>query len=140
MVINSAHHHYQQQQQENFQSAYQQQYYHQHHLSAPNNHDLSRSKPPPTTTITSGDHNDVSSTTATVLYDVIQPQPLSQSQISTPCATIQQIKNHLKSQLSPIFRRQSIPNEQYLSPQHVIQTPSNMNDTRLNTQMSTIRY
>jgi hypothetical protein len=139
MVINSAHHHYQQQQQENFQSTYQQQYYHQHHLSAPNNHDLSRAKPT-TTTITSGDHNDVSSTTATVLYDVIQPQPLSQSQISTPCATIQQIKNHLKSQLSPIFRRQSIPNEQYLSPQHVIQTPSNMNDNRLNTQMSTIRY
>jgi len=139
MVINSAHHHYQQQQQENFQSTYQQQYYHQHHLSTPNNHDLSRSKPT-TTPITSGDHNDVSSTTATVLYDVIQPQPLSQSQISTPCATIQQIKNHLKSQLSPIFRRQSIPNEQYLSPQHVIQTPSNMNDTRLNTQMPTIRY
>lgn len=66
---------------------------------------------------------------------------------------VQQIKNELKSQLSPLYRRQqnsnsppicSSTNQQYLSSQHVIQTPSTNLETQSNIQMSptlkAIRY
>ncbi|CAF1403895.1 unnamed protein product [Adineta steineri] len=139
VFINPVHHHHPQQQQpqhrqENFQSPNQQQ--HQlYHLSS-NNHDLSRS------TIISGDHNDVSSTTTSGFHDVTQSHSQLQIQspvLSTSDLAIQQIKNDLKSQLTPILPRQSTFNPQYLSPQHVIQTPSsNMNDSRIPMPISAI--
>lgn len=141
LLVNSIHHH----QQQNFGSSYQQQYY--HHSSVTNNE-----PPTTTTTITTGDHNDVSSTTTTVVFSALQPPPtLPPPSVShTP---IQQIKTDVKTQLSPIYRRQQMPNspqtcsstnQQYLSAQHVIQTPSSDMDTQSNIQMApiskTIRY
>ena len=146
LLVNSIHHHHHQQ--PNFGSTYQQQYY--HHSSVINNE-----PPTTTTTITTGDHNDVSSTTTTVVFSALQPPlppPPPSSSSHTP---IQQIKNEVKTQLSPLYRRQptssnsppicSSTNQQYLSTQHVIQTPSSNNmDTQSNIQMSptlkTIRY
>jgi hypothetical protein len=120
---NTVHHHHPRQ--ENVGSTYQQPYY---HSSGINNHDLSSS----TTTNPIGDHNNVSSTTTTVIYNSIQPQ----SRRPSSPAAIQRIKTQLKSQL-PLM----LPHQQYLSSQHVMQTPStNMNDSRLDTKMSTIRY
>ena len=145
LFVNSIH------QQQNFGSTYQQQYF--HHSSVINN------EPPATTTttITTGDHNDVSSTTTTVVFSALQP-PLAPPPTSTPTPSshipLQQIKSETKSQLSPLYRRQpsmnsspicSSTNQQYLSAQHVIQTPSTNNmDTQSSLQMSptikTIRY
>jgi len=141
LLVNSIHHH-----QQNFGSTYQQQYY--HHSSVINN------KPPTTTTtITTGDHNDVSSTTTTVVFSALQPPPPPPPPPPSSQTPIQQIKNEFKSQLSPIYRRQqtsnsppicSSTNQQYLSSQHVIQTPSSNLDTQSNIQMSptlkAIRY
>lgn len=137
LLVNSIHHH----QQQNFGSTYQQQYY--HHSSVINN-----DQPTTTTTITTGDHNDVSSTTTTtVVFSASQPPPPppppSSSSSQTP---IQQIKNEVKTQLSPIYRRQanstsppvvcSSTNPPYLSTQHVIQTPSSNLDTQSNLHTS----
>ncbi len=140
LLVNSIHHHHQQQ---NFGSTYQQQYY--HHSSVINNE-----PPTTTTTITTGDHNDVSSTTTTVVFSALPPPPLPPPPPSSSQTPIQQIKNEIKTQLSPIYRRQqtsppiSSSNPHYLSSQHVIQTPSSNMDTQSNIQMSptlkTIRY
>jgi hypothetical protein len=82
--------------------------------------------------MTAGDHNDVSSTTSTVVFNTMQPQSSA-----SHTTYQQQLTNNLNSQLSPTLRRQP----SYLLSQHVIQTPPpNMNDPRLNMQMSTIRY
>ena len=91
-----------------------------------------------TTTMTTGDPKDVSlTTTTTVVYNSVQPPP----QTSTSPTINQQTKTESNHQLSPImYRHQTGTNQQYLSPQHVIQTPStNMNETRLNMQIPTIR-
>ncbi len=141
LLVNSIHHHHQQQ---NFGSTYQQQYY--HHSSVINNE-----PPTTTTTITTGDHNDVSSTTTTVVFSALPPPPPPPPPPTPSSQTpIQQIKNEIKTQLSPIYRRQqtsppiSSSNPHYLSSQHVIQTPSSNMDTQSNIQMSptlkTIRY
>jgi hypothetical protein len=140
LLVNSIHHH-----QQNFGSTYQQQYY--HHSSVINNE-----PPTTTTTITTGDHNDVSSTTTTVVFSALQPPPPTPPS-STSQTPIQQIKNEVKTQLSPIYRRQqtlntspicSSTNQQYLSSQHVIQTPPSNLDTQSNIQTSptlnAIRY
>ncbi len=139
LLVNSIHHHHQQQ---NFGSTYQQQYY--HHSSVINNE-----PPTTTTTITTGDHNDVSSTTTTtVVFSASQPPPPPPSTSQIP---IQQIKNEVKTQLSPIYRRQQTSNsppmcsttnhqQQYLSSQHVIQTPSSNMDTHISPTLKTIRY
>lgn len=131
-------------QQQNFGSTYQQQYY--HHSAVINNE-----PPTTTTTITTGDHNDVSSTTTTVVFSALQP-PLAPPSTTTTTTSlsshmpIQQIKNELKTQLSPLYRRQQPPNssppicsstnQPYLSAQHVIQTPPTSMDTQPNIQMS----
>lgn len=139
VVVNSVHHH---QQQESFGSAYQQNYYHHHqhhHSSAMNNHEPLNS----TTTMTNTDQNDASlTTTTTVVYNSMPPKAQPQSQASTSPSMNQQGKNESKLQLSPImYRRQQTPNQPFLPPQHVIQAPPvNMNDSRLNMQMPTIRY
>ena len=97
-----------------------------------------------TTTMTNTDQNDASlTTTTTVVYNSMPPQPQPQSQASTSPSMNQQGKNELKLQLSPIInrRQQTFNQQQYLSPQHVIQAPSvNMNDSRVNMQMPPIRY
>ena len=153
LLVNSIHHH----QQQNFGSTYQQQYY--HHSSVINNE-----QPTTTTTITTGDHNDVSSTTTTtVVFSASQPPSSAPSAPVPPPPPppppssqppIQQIKNEVKTQLSPIYRRQpnstsppvvcSSTNQPYLSTQHVIQTPSTNLDTQSNLHISptlkTIRY
>jgi hypothetical protein len=139
LLVNSSHHH----QQQNFGSSYQQQYY--QHSSVNNN----ESPTTTTTSVTTGDHNDVSSTTTTVVFSALQP-PSGPPPSHTP---VQQIKSEVKTQLSPIYRRQQTPNspqtcsstnQQYLSSQHVIQTPSSDMDTQSNIQMApiskTIRY
>ncbi|CAF0874738.1 unnamed protein product [Adineta steineri] len=148
-------HHQQQHPQQNFGSSYQQQqqqYY--HHSSANNNNN--NNEPPSTTTTTTtlptGDHNDVSSTTTTVVFNSLSQPPSSSSSSSSTTTTashppIQHIKTELKTQLSPIYRRQQTPNspptcsstnQQYLSSQHVIQTPSSDMDTQSNIQMAPI--
>jgi len=141
LLVNSSHHH----QQQNFGSSYQQQYY--QHSSVNNN----ESPTTTTTSVTTGDHNDVSSTTTTVVFSALQPPSGPPPPPShTP---VQQIKSEVKTQLSPIYRRQQTPNspqtcsstnQQYLSSQHVIQTPSSDMDTQSNIQMApiskTIRY
>jgi hypothetical protein len=147
LLVNSIHHHHQQQQ--NFGPAYQQKYHHHYHHSSVINNE----PPTTTTTITTGDHNDVSSTTTTVVFSALQPPIPPPPPPSTSHTPIQQIKNEVKTQLSPLYRRQQTPNsppicsstnQPYLSSQHVIQTPSSNMDTQSNIQMSptlkAIRY
>ncbi|UJR26590.1 hypothetical protein I4U23_007910 [Adineta vaga] len=148
-------HHYphpqqQQKQQENCCPTFQNpQYYNPHSDFALNNYDSLHS----TTPMTLGDHNDVSSTTTLSLFDIIQPQsqlsssPPSSSSPSTTASTtttssslaIQQIKNDLKSQLSPVFRRPSTSAmSQYSAYQEVIQAPlSNISDSLSDMQLPT---
>jgi hypothetical protein len=137
LLVNSIHHHHQQQ---NFGSTYQQQHHHHYHHSS----GINDEPPTTTTTITTGDHNDVSSTTTTVVFSALQP-PLAPPPPLPPSHTpIQQIKSEVKTQLSPIYRRQQTPNspicsstnQQYLSSQHVIQTPMSNMDTQSTMQMS----
>ncbi|CAF4256507.1 unnamed protein product, partial [Rotaria socialis] len=134
LFVNSINHHQPPQQQlhQNFGSTYQQQY---------NNHSSVINNDQPTKTgLTNGDHNDVSSTTTTVVFSGIQPQQISS--ISHP--PLQQVKTELQTQLSPVYQRQQTPSspssssQQYLSSQHVIQTPSSNIDTQSNLQMSPI--
>jgi len=84
------------------------------------------------------DHDDVSSTTtSTLVYNSMEPE----LETLTSSTAIQKIKRDLKSAVSPLFQHQLILSQQYPSSQHVIQTSStNMNDSRLNMNMSTIRY
>lgn len=127
LLVNSVHHH---QHQESLGSAHQQQQY--YHQSGMNSYDLSNS----TITNPTVDHNDVSSmtTTTTVVYNSLQPQHQTSSSIA-----IQKIKSELQSQLS-MFRRPPPLNQSYLSPQHVIQAPSNdFNDSRLDMNVLTIK-
>jgi hypothetical protein len=83
------------------------------------------------------DHDDVSSTTtSTLVYNSME----SELETLTSSTAIQKIKRDLKSAVSPL-QHQLILSQQYPSSQHVIQTSStNMNDSRLNMNMSTIRY
>ena len=126
LLVNSVHHH---QHQESLGSTHPQQFY---HPSGINSYDPSNS----TITNPTVDHNDVSSmtTTTTVVYNSLQPQHQTSQSIA-----IQKIKSELQSQL-PMFRRPTPLNQSYLSPQHVIQAPSNdFNDSRLDMNLLTIK-
>ncbi|CAF2735624.1 unnamed protein product [Rotaria sp. Silwood2] len=122
-------HHYQYQRSETFDPMYQQQqqyHYHQHHSPPLNYHNLSSS-----TIVSTGDQNDVSSTTPTEVYNGIQSQPVPSSTV------IQSIGNQSQSQLIPNCRYQNTMNQQYSLDQHVMHaSSSNLNDSQLDIQMT----
>ena len=127
------------QSQDMFDSMQQQQSYHYPDRSATMNHQiLPKSTRTTTPTIPNGDHNDVSSTTATEVYSGVRPQPQT---LINPTTALQPIGNTPKTILVSGAMYPPMSDQKYLPLYQASHASlSNMNDTRINMQMLAMRY